>query len=212
MKPLIIFRGKGKRITFREKVHYDWRVHVAFQEKAWCDKPIMDMWIRQLWKPACSGDMLLILDVHKAKKTDAILESLDGCNTTPVYVPPGTTSLIQPLDITFNKPFKSEVEKLANEHMQQNLEAYVRGDINASERRILFTKWVGEAWERQSAKKEMVTRSFRKCGIAVAIDGSEIYIEGIDDYAIEDEEDEEFTDEDPFDDIENEDPLSDTDA
>ena len=132
-----------------------------------------------------------------------------------MYVPPGTTSLIQPLDVTFNKPFKSKVEKLANEHMQQNLEAYVRGDINASERRILFTKWVGEVWERQSAKKEMVTQSFRKCGIAVAIDGSEdseIYIEGIDDYAIEDEEDEEFTDEDPFDDIENEDPLSDTDA
>ena len=107
------------------------------------------------------------------------------------------------------------MEKLANEHMQHNLEAYVRGDINASKQRILFTKWVGEAWERQSAKKEMVARSFRKCGIAVAIDGSEdseIHIEGIDDYAIEDEEDEEFTDEDPFDDIENADPLSDTDA
>ena len=68
---------------------------------------------------------------------------------------------------------------------------------------------------RGSPKKEMVARSFRKCGISVAIDGSEnseIHIEGIDDYAIEDEEDEEFTDEDPFDDIENADPLSDTDA
>ena len=32
-------------------------------------------------------------------------------------------SLIQPLDVTFNKPFKSEVEKLANEHIQPNLEA-----------------------------------------------------------------------------------------
>ena len=84
VKPLIIFRGKGKRITFRAKVHYDRRLHMAFQEKAWCDEPLMEMWIRQLWKPACSGDMLLILYFHKAQKKDAILESLDGCNTTPV--------------------------------------------------------------------------------------------------------------------------------
>lgn len=213
VKRLIIFRGKGKRITFREKVRYDRRVHVAFQENAWCDEPTMDMWVRQLWKPACSGNMLLILDVHKAQKTDAILDLLDRSNTTPVYIPPGTTSLIQPLDVTFNKPFKSEVEKLANEHMQQNLEAYVRGDINASERSVLFTKWVGEAWERQSTKKEIVIRSFKKCGIAVAIDGSEdseIHIEGIDDYVIEDEEDKESTDEDPFADIENEDPFGET--
>ena len=68
VKPLIIFWGKGKQITFCEKVHYDQRVHMAFQEKAWCDEPTMDMWIRQLWKPACSGDMLLTLNVHKAKK------------------------------------------------------------------------------------------------------------------------------------------------
>lgn len=34
-------------------------------------------------------------------------------------------------------------------------------------------KWVGEAWERQSAKKEMIIHSFKKCGIAVAIDVSE---------------------------------------
>ena len=204
VKPMLIFRGKGKRITFHEKLRYDRRVYVAFQENAWCDEPTMNVWVQQLWKPACSGDMLLTLDVHRAQKTDAILESLDSCNTFPIFVPPGTTSLVQPLDVTFNKPFKAEVDKLANEHMQQNLESYVRGEINASERRILFTKWVGEAWERLSAKKEMIIRAFRKCGISVAIDGSEdteIHIEGIDDYMVE--EDDEFTDEDPFEDIDD---------
>ena len=54
----------------------------------------------------------------------------------------------------------------------------------------------------------MVTWLFKKCGITVAVDGSEdseIHTEGIDDYAVEDEEDEEFTNEDPFADIKNED-------
>jgi len=127
------FWGKGRQITFREKVRYDCRVHVAFQEYAWCDEPTMDMWVQQLWKPVCSSNMLLILDVHKDQKTDTIFDLLDRSNTAPVYIPPGTISLIQPLDVTFNKPFKSEGEKLGNEHMQQNLGAYARRDIKASE-------------------------------------------------------------------------------
>jgi hypothetical protein len=43
----------------------------------------------------------------------------------------------------------------------------VRGRITASER-ILFTKWVGKAWEEISAKKDMIIRSLKKYGIAVA--------------------------------------------
>ena len=49
--------------------------------------------------------------------------------------------------------------------MQDNLDAYVKGDINANARRVLFTKWVGQAWEEVSADKEMIVRSFKKCGL-----------------------------------------------
>ena len=117
VKPLIIFRGKGKRLSFHEKLRYDCRVRVMFQTNAWCDEPMMEMWLRQMWRPACTGNMLLVLDVHRAQKTDAILKTMEHCLTTPVFVPPGTTSLVQPLDVTFNRPFKLEVEKLANEHL-----------------------------------------------------------------------------------------------
>ena len=142
--------------------------------------------------------MLLTLDVHRAQKTDAILESLDSCNTFPICVPSGTTSLAQPLDVTFNKLFKAEVDKLANEHMQQNLESYVRGEINASKLRVLGEGGWGSMGE-DVCKKGDDCSSLQKCGISVAIDGSEdaeIYIEGIDDYIVED--DDKFTDEDPF--------------
>ena len=53
-----------------------------------------------------------------------------------------------------------------------------------------------------SAKKDMVVRSFKKCGISVAIDGSEvgeIHINGLEDNVMEDRNSEdEYTDEDPF--------------
>ena len=103
-------------------------------------------------------------------------------------VPPGTTSLVQPLDVVFNTLFKAAVERQATAHLQENLDAYVKGQINASEWRVLFTESVGTAWEELSSNTAMVVRSFRKCGISVAIDGSEdidININGVDNYTIE---------------------------
>ena len=82
----------------------------------------------------------------------------------------------------------------------------MRGRITASERRIHFTKWVGKAWEEISAK-DMIIRSFKKCGISVAVDGSEddqINIETLNDYIVgESDDDDEATDDDsdPFEDL-----------
>ena len=45
VKPMIIFKGKGKGIKEEEKKSWDDRVHVTFQEKAWCDEKAMMEWI-----------------------------------------------------------------------------------------------------------------------------------------------------------------------
>ena len=66
--------------------------------------------------------MHLILDVHKAQKTEAVQAVLDECDTDTTYIPGGCTSLIQPLDVSFNKPFKNAVESVATEHMNENME------------------------------------------------------------------------------------------
>ena len=78
----------------------------------------------------------------------------------------------------------------------------MEGRINASERRVLFTKWVRAALEELSLKAEMIVRSFEKCGISVVPDGSEdekINIIGLEDYSVESDDDE-----DPFSDDEEE--------
>ena len=179
---------------------------VTFQDNAWCDEVVMMSWIRQQWKPACSGEMVLVLDVHKAQKTEQIKSLLrDTCKTEPVFVPAGTTGLVQPVDVVFNAPFKARIDQLATMHMQENVDDYIRGKFTASERRILFTKWVGQAWKEISAKKDVIVRSFKKCGISVAIDGSEdsaINITGLEDYQVSESEDE-ATDDDtnPFEDM-----------
>ena len=40
-----------------------------------------------------------------------------------VYVTPGTTGLFQPLDVVSNAPFKTAMERLSNQNVQDNLEA-----------------------------------------------------------------------------------------
>lgn len=79
------------------------------------------------------------------------------------------------------------IEKLATTHMEDNRDEYVKGELAANFRRVLFTKWVGEAWEEISGNKAMVQRGFQKVGVVVAIDGSgddAIAVEGRKDYVV----------------------------
>ena len=69
----------------------------------------------------------------------------------------------------------------------KNLDQYVDGKINASQRRVLMTKWLGEAWSKVGKMKDSIIRSFKKCGLSVALDGSkndEVNIEGLPEYQI----------------------------
>ena len=189
--PLLIFRGKGLRISQVEKTKYDRRVRVQFQENAWCDEAQMLNWVNHIWKRPFSPDVekpkLLIADVHKAQKTEKVLHALEACKTTVVLVPPGCTSLVQPLDVVVNANFKQIVDRLQTEHMQQNLEQYVNNSLSASQRRILITGWVGAAWAEVCLKKDMIKRGFEKCGISVPIDGSrdeDISIHGLTGYVV----------------------------
>ena len=95
VKPLVLFRGKEKRNTLVELARYDKRVFVKFQPNAWCDEYIMKFWVTYCWKSFGKRRMHLILDVHRAKKTEAIQKMLEeDCRTSITYVPGGCTSLV----------------------------------------------------------------------------------------------------------------------
>ena len=82
-----------------------------------------------------------------------------------------------------NKPFKDEVGSLFEDHLDKNLDQYLNGKINVSQRRVLMKKWVGEAWSKVGKMKDSIARSLKKCGLSVALDGSdEVNIEGLSEY------------------------------
>ena len=155
----------------------------------------MHFWVSDMWRrpiaPEAQKPKLLIADVHKAQTTPAIMNALAKCKTEVILVLPGCTSLVQPLDVSFNAELKSIIDKLQTEHMHDNLDKYVSNGFSASARRVLITKWVGEAWEKVSQKETMIQRAFKKCGLSTSIDGKKdslINIRGLDGYKVRNSE------------------------
>jgi len=102
VKPLVIFRGKGTRISTKEKSQWDHRVVVQFQPNAWADEKVMKFWFRHMWKPHGFKEKprLLVADVHKSQKTVEILRIVrEECNTTMAIVPAGKASSIGNFEI-----------------------------------------------------------------------------------------------------------------
>ena len=71
----------------------------------------MVFWLRNMWKkPNMFGqprDRLLTYDAHRAQTTERVKTILtQECQTTLGLVPPGATSKVQLLDVTFNAQFK----------------------------------------------------------------------------------------------------------
>ena len=108
-----------------------------------------------------------IADVHTAHITEMVRSALETCKTTVVLVPSSCTSLVQPLDVVVNRVFKQTVDRLQNEHMQQNLEQYFNISFSASQRHVLIIDWVGATWAEVCQNKEMLKHAFEKCGILV---------------------------------------------
>ena len=100
-------------------------------------------------------------------------ELLKKHKTFLVNVPPGCTSRVQVVYVLINNPFKDEVRSLFEDHLDKNFDQNVDAKINASQRRVLMTKWVGEVWSKVGKKKDSIIRFSKKCSLSVALDGSE---------------------------------------
>ena len=116
-----------------------------------------------------------------------------------------------------NKPFKNLVREQFEKHLDENLKDYVEGKLTASKWRILTIKWIAIAWEKVMQDKEMVIRSFKKCGITTNVDASEndeVKIRGLEgyimplteeEYHLESEDEDDESDDDEMDEDKGED-------
>lgn len=171
--PMIIFRGTGKRLG-RERERYHPGVLVEYNPTAYMNDKLFERYITTHLIPALGGrPTLFALDLMGSHKTPAVLELLNNSNITPSLIPSGCTGLVQPLDVSINKPLKELVRDLTDQRIfdlesAADFERWTVGD-----RRVMTTHCVGEAFDQfHTTKANLISRSFRKTGLSLPINGS----------------------------------------
>jgi len=110
----------------------------------------------------------LIIDRAPSHICDEVLESFIGNFMNISILPAGTTSFLQPLDISINKAFKTFIK-----------EKYIKYCL---ENNVLFSKvhkadiinWVGQTWyDDNIITKDTIFKSFKVCGLSNKTNESE---------------------------------------
>lgn len=118
-------------------------------------------------------------------------------NTAMVVIPGGCIGLLQPADVSCNKPFKTLYREKYEDWAINGEVSLTIGGRRRPHSKDLIMQWIKEAWESVSA--DIVRKLFKKCGITnVIMDGTD------DDQLFNSKTDKES---DPFEDIPVEEPI-----
>ena len=126
-------------------------------------------WIQEVWnkRPEASKKSLLVWDSFKAHLTEQLKKGNSEC----AVIPGGLTSIVQPLDVCVNKPFKDNFRKFYNKWMTSGNHSYTPAEKMRRPSLQLIVEWIEKSWD--AIKVDTVTHSFKKCGISNSLDGDE---------------------------------------
>ncbi|RPA92259.1 hypothetical protein L873DRAFT_1710786, partial [Choiromyces venosus 120613-1] len=144
--PMVIFHGISQRLRV-EKEKYHKGVLVEYNSTTYLNDTLFEHYITSYLIPILGGwPTLSALDLMGLQKTSAILDILCQNNITPSLIPSGCTSLVQPLDISVNKPFKEMLCDLTDQKIfeLESIEAFERWTVGDCH--ILTMECVGNAF------------------------------------------------------------------
>jgi hypothetical protein len=114
---------------------------------------------------------MLILDSFRGHMTEEVKKILKSRNTDQVIIPRVLTSMLQPLDVCINWPFKATIKEQYTQWMATGEHEFKpTGKIKQPDVEQLC-QWIREAWARISPA--LIEKSFKKCGISNKFDGTE---------------------------------------
>ena len=126
---------------------------------------------RKELKLPCTYPALVIFDKFTAQGTDQVLQILQN-NIYLVMVPANTTDILQPLDISVNKPAKDFLrnqfqEWYADQVCQQPKDdnAVQPVDLKLSVLKPIGAKWMIKLFDHFCARPEVIVNGIRAAGI-----------------------------------------------
>ena len=170
LPPYVVF----KRKTLPKGLVLPRGIHVRAQVKGWMDEELVKDWLRTVWSQV--GGLLrkrnlLVWDSFRAHLSQNVKSLLKESNTNVVVIPGGMTSILQPLDVGVNKPFKDQLRQRWNKWMLDGEHSITPAGRMKKPDLQLICKWILESWEVISPAT--IVQSFLRCSITNSLDGTE---------------------------------------
>uniref|UniRef100_A0A8C4QJK3 HTH CENPB-type domain-containing protein n=1 Tax=Eptatretus burgeri TaxID=7764 RepID=A0A8C4QJK3_EPTBU len=171
LPPYVVFKRKTL-----PKDKFPAGVIVRVQQKGWMDEGLVQDWVHMVWSSRRDGSLsrqrsMLVLDAFRCSKTDDIKALLHRTNTDLVIIPGGMTSLLQPLDVSINKPFKDGLRRCWSDWIISGEKTYTRSGRIRKVDLPTICGWIVKVWEEMPS--DIIKRAFLKCCISNSMDGTE---------------------------------------
>ena len=164
---MIIFKGEHNGCIARsEFTTYPAGHHYRCQEAARMDERVMLAWVEEVlapYVPMATEDIipLLIFDSYRCHMMASVVSKIQELGVEVKHIPGGCTSLCQPVDVGFNKPFKSRVRKMwINWMIAKGVQ---EGTTSLPTRRDVAV-WVDEAMAKMKEKQQIIKNAWLKTG------------------------------------------------
>ena len=154
--PMVIFQG--------ERLNAEWTkgevpcTLYGMSDKGWTDMELFSYWLRELFLPSIppARPVLLLLDGHSSHYEPETIRYAASQGVVIVCLPPHTTHVSQPLDVSFFKPLKSYWSEACHKYMQDNPGRVVT--------KYQFSSLFSTAWYK-AVRPETIVNGFRKVGV-----------------------------------------------
>jgi hypothetical protein len=131
---------------------------------------LMRLWIQKVWAKRrgffsnATGRTLLVMDAHRAHTTAGIRNNLKRNYKTDVsIIPGGMTPLLQPLDLSVNRPVKAIFSKKWTNWMASATEQYNQTGLKPKVTYTMIVNWVHDVINQLDP--QIIINSFRYCGL-----------------------------------------------
>lgn len=119
--PMIIFEGKLHQAAWYEEIPHNWTIAVS--ENGWTNDKIGYTWLTELFEKhtrnrTIGKHRLLILDGHGSHATPDFDRFCTEHSIIPLYMPPHSSHLLQPLDVGCFSPLKRSYGKIVEDKMR----------------------------------------------------------------------------------------------
>ena len=163
--PLVIFKGVRTNSYLVDGAPEGWGIR--FTKSGWMNGCVFEDWLEHHFLPYIdkhirphnlTQKIILFLDGHLSHETLYSLELASKRHVEIVCLPPQTTHVLQPLDISFFKSLKSRWDKVNQTYCRTHHGKFVK--------KTNFTKIFQEAWDQCGSNTEMVKNGFTRIGLS----------------------------------------------